>query len=97
MVHSTNASIFPYAVFVELRIWDRDNDIDVHIYCLSCSILDVHTKRNENKMAMDTLYDIHSSSIDSLRHYRQLVFFNQLLPLVASLWTCLLDRCKTIP
>jgi len=97
MVHPTNASIFPYAVFVELRIWDRDNDIDVHIYSLSCNILDVHTKRNENKMAMDTLYDIHSYSIDALRHYRQLVFFNQLLPFVASLWTCLLDRCKTIP
>ena len=97
MVHSTNAPIFPYAVFVELRIWDRDNDIGVHIYSLSCNILDVHAQRNENKMAMDTLYDIHSSSIDSLRHYRQLVFFNQLLPLVASLWTCLLDRCKTIP
>ena len=45
MVHPTNASIFPYAVFVELRIWDRDNDIDVHIYSLSCSILDVHTKK----------------------------------------------------
>ena len=97
MVHPTNASIFPYAVFVELRIRDRYNGISVYIYCLSCSILDVHAQRNENKMAMDTLYDIHSSSIDSLRHYRQLVFFNQLLPLVASLWTCLLDRCKTIP
>ena len=97
MVHSTNATIFPYAVFVELRIWDRDNDISVHIYSLSCSILDVHTQRNENKMAMDTLYDIHNFDIDSIRHYRQLVFFNQLLPLVASLWTCLLDRCKTIP
>ena len=54
-------------------------------------------KKKENKMAMDTLYDIHSYSIDALWHYRQLVFFNQLLPLVASLWTCLLDRCKTIP
>ena len=97
MVHSTNAPIFLYTAFVELRIWDRDNDIGVHIYSLSCNILDVHAQRNENKMAMDTLYDIHSSSIDSLRHYRQLVFFNQLLPLVASLWTCLLDRCKTIP
>ena len=97
MVHPTNASIFPYAVFVELRIRDRDNGISVYIYSLSCSILDVHTQRNENKMAMDTLYDIHSYSIDALRHYRQLVFFNQLLPFVASLWVCLLDRCKTIP
>ena len=38
-------TIFPYTAFVELRIWDRDNDIDVHIYSLSCSILDVHTKK----------------------------------------------------
>ena len=97
MVHSTNASIFSYAVFVELRIRDRYNSISVYIYSLSCSILDVHTQRNENKMAMDTLYDIHNFGIDSIRHYRQLVFFNQHLPLVASLWTCLLDRCKTIP
>ena len=97
MVHSTNVPIFPYAVFVELRIWDRDYDIDVYIYNYLCSILDIRTEKNENKMAMDTLYDIHSSSIDSLRHYRQLVFFNQLLPFVASLWICLLDRCETTP
>ena len=76
MVHPTNAPIFPYAVFVELRIRDRYNDISVHIYSLLCSILDVHTQRNENKMAMDTLYDIRSYSIDALRHYRQLVFLN---------------------
>ena len=43
MVHSTNASIFPYAVFVELRIWNRDNDVGVSIYYLSYSILDVRT------------------------------------------------------
>ena len=97
MVHSTNAPIFPYTAFVELRIWDRDYDIDVYIYNYLCSILDIRTDKNENKMAMDTLYDIHSYSIDALRHYRQLVFLNQFLPFVASLWVCLLDRCKTIP
>jgi len=97
MVHSTNDSIFSYAVFVELRIWDKYNDISIYIYSLSCSILDVHTQRNENKMAIYTLYYIHNFGIDSLRHYRQLVFFNLFLPFVASLWVYLLDRCKTIP
>ena len=97
MVYFTNVPIFPYAVFMELQIWDRDNDIGVYIYSLSCSILDVHTQENANKMAIYTLCYICSSSIDTIRHYRQLVFFNQLLPFVASLWVCLLDRCETIP
>ena len=84
MVHSTNASIFPYAIFVELRIWDRDNDIGVHIYNLTCNILDVHTQRNENKMAMDTLYDIHNFGIDSIRiidNWCSSISFCLLLPL----------------
>ena len=56
MVHSTNAPIFPYTAFVELRIWDRDYDIDVYIYNYLCSILDIRTEKNENKIAMDTFF-----------------------------------------